>query len=432
MIESLHSSGSAWTLHCSELDHPARMGQGVILPVCMVVTGGAGNLVLDLRVMAEPDQRRTERHLWRLVSQHRPPQQLILPDLSDWDKEHWQGFSRQLPCAVRFVPINQLRLPSNLAGEVSREVKRNLRLLPLESAADRNLAGVALVEGARHLSSFEQKRRYLNKALVLAPGNREARMELAGGAFSDGDYGEVEKQCALLLANGLPGPENRESGGWENAEIRLKLRALHLRMLTYWHTGKLEHAVDDAKLLLELNPIDHSGVRFLCPLLCLLAEQDEEARQFFDFYERYYQNDFPDPALLFAWGLVLWRTGAEEEALEKYAAAMVQNLFIAPLLLDLPEPPPDLFLGGDRADPEYAEEFCDSFASLWDRDPEARRGLSECFHAAQPLLERLIKVRQRMAGIQDQRYSSDADTLWKRLQREEQQALEIPPSFRAG
>lgn len=429
MIQPLNVRAPAWTVHYTELNEPASTGAGVILPGCLVIVGGNGRTVLDQRVMGEPNQRRVERLLWRLASQHPPPRQLVLPDLEEWSHQGWQGFSRFAKCNVKFVDPAQLRLPSSLAEEVPEAIARELEFLSLESAGERAQAAVALAESSRHLRSPRQRLRYLKRGLELSPAHPTVHFNMAEYCFQESDYPAALQHCAVILGDSTSRAHHAESEGWDNPRVRLLLKTLMLRMMAAWYSGQLEGAITDARRLLEQDPSDHGGVRFLFPLLCLLAEHDEEAIQFFEAYGERYQHDFPDPALLFGWGLTLWRVGDENGALEKYRLGMLQNLFIAPLLLEMPDPPMDIHFGNDRAEPEFAEEFCDSFAQLWDRDPEARRGLKECLALIEPQLKEIVSLRRRMVSLQDQRYSSKAERDWKRLQLAEQKIYETELQF---
>jgi hypothetical protein len=146
-----------------------------------------------------------------------------------------------------------------------------------------------------------------------------------------------------------------------------------------------------------------------------MLHQSEPAAEFYARYKKAFPDDLEDPGFLFGWGVSLFEADDESGAATKLQAAMLQNIYIAPLLLDLPEPSPDLWQHHDRGELSYALEFVDSFGSLWERDAAAARFLRETYTEMLPRLQRLIEIRSRMAEIQDQRYEPDHKRIWEEL-----------------
>ncbi len=103
---------------------------------------------------------------------------------------------------------------------------------------------------------------------------------------------------------------------------------------------------------------------------------------------------------------------------------MVQNLYLAPLLLDLPEPSPEIWQHNERGDLQYAADFVNSFGVLWERDAAAARFLREVYLEEVPHLEQLISLRQKMADFQDQRYEPKHRELWQSFLDQEKALLE--------
>jgi len=171
------------------------------------------------------------------------------------------------------------------------------------------------------------------------------------------------------------------------------------------------------KELLALNPVDHQGARFLIPMLHLLAESPERAAAFFAGYQEKYPRDFAEPSFLFGWGLCLSLEGREAEARGKYIEGILKNIYLAPMLLELNEPPRNIWFPNDRAEPNYAAEFVESYAVLWDREPGALRLLREVYQSAIPLVEKIVRHREQMMDFQDQRYEPDYKDAWQELVR---------------
>ena len=102
---------------------------------------------------------------------------------------------------------------------------------------------------------------------------------------------------------------------------------------------------------------------------------------------------------------------------------MIQNLYIAPLLLDVPEPAPDIWQHNDRGDLQYAVDFLNSFGLLWERDAAAVRFLREMYTEATPFLDKLIALRQYMEDFQDHRYEPRHREIWHSLVEREQELI---------
>ena len=188
--------------------------------------------------------------------------------------------------------------------------------------------------------------------------------------------------------------------------------------MTEWHQGRFSETAKDLQRLLGLNPSDNQGVRFLIPLVHLLGEDDPKALKSLSEYDLYYPDDYCEPALLFGKGLALWRAGDEVGAQEAYQAAMLKNLYIAPLLLDLHTPPAEIWHPNDRSEIGYAQDFMQSYAILWDRDPAGLRFLRESVAGIWQVLERVISLRRQMSEWQDQRYDRNFKTRWKEMQKQ--------------
>ena len=117
------------------------------------------------------------------------------------------------------------------------------------------------------------------------------------------------------------------------------LRAQHGRLLVSWQKGELNEAVAIGEELLFADPADHSGVRFLGPLLQLSLSQFEAANEFFTWYRQSYPDDLEDPGIYFGGALTLFEFDDESGAIERYKRGMLQNFIGAPLA-HLPEPSP--------------------------------------------------------------------------------------------
>jgi hypothetical protein len=223
-----------------------------------------------------------------------------------------------------------------------------------------------------------------------------------------------------VIARETPRWQAQPPQWWSNRETRLLLRAMYGRAMTLWHQGAYGEAALQFDALLSLNPRDNQGVRFFIPLLHLLNEESQSASIYFACYAEKYPHDYPEPSFLFGWGLCLALEGDELSAREKYREAILRNIYIAPMLLEEAEPPRGLWQPNDRAEPNYAAEFIDSYAVLWDRETGAARILREAWRELQPRLAEIVALRERMADFQDQRYEPEYKRLWQKLVEEDE------------
>jgi tetratricopeptide (TPR) repeat protein len=202
---------------------------------------------------------------------------------------------------------------------------------------------------------------------------------------------------------------------WDDPSTRPYLRAIHGRAMTLWHHGHYAEAAAELEGLLEINPRDNQGARFFIPMLRLLAGDLPRAAAAFTSFDASYPGDYPEPALLFGRALCLSLEGDEAAARAKYREGILQNIYIAPLLLEEPAPPRAIWLPNDRADPTYASEFLDSYAVLWDSESGSLRLLREVWTAITPQIHTLVAHRRHMLDVQDQRYDPDFKTLWQTM-----------------
>jgi hypothetical protein len=148
----------------------------------------------------------------------------------------------------------------------------------------------------------------------------------------------------------------------------------------------------------------------------MLAEEFDAAEAAYEAYEKNYPGDYAEPAIHFGWALMHAHFGHDVESIARYRIAILKNIYIAPLLLDVPAPPEQaIWQPSDRAEIGYAREFIESYAVLWDRVPSALRLLREALDDSQERLDEIVALRLRMFDFQDQRYEPDYKRLWQEL-----------------
>ena len=243
----------------------------------------------------------------------------------------------------------------------------------------------------------------------------EARIELADADYQAARWEESRRGYQEIIDRERRRWNGESPDWWKDPETRPFLRALYGRAMTEWQRGCFPQTAKDLSIILKKNPADNQGVRFLIPLVHLLAENDAGALEALADYEKNYPGDYCEPSMLFGKGLALWKAGDEEKAGEAYRSGMLRNLHIAPLLLDQPLPPSDLWQPNDRAELSYAQDFIQSYATLWDRDAASLRFLREVQERHAEDIARLMALRRTMHDWQDQRYERNYREEWKKL-----------------
>jgi tetratricopeptide (TPR) repeat protein len=418
MISPLRATKEVWAFDWFDLNVPIQFGSMFILPTCLYVIHQHTRMLLGHEFIRELDQRRAEIFLHRAFQEKGAPDELLVPDVDEWDETVWQSFSKEYQCQINLVDTEPAE---DEAGEEERIESQLSSLVagPAESLlATQGATFVAqgLVKAVRHMRSREKQRALLAKALDLAEHLPEALVELADLDLQEGNLDDAAEGFAKAAEAAAPFHVQGQPSYY--------LRAQHGRLLTCWQRGELNEAIAIGEELLFSDPTDHSGVRFLVPLLQLSLSQFEAANEFFTWYRQSYPDDLEDPGFYFGWALTLFEFDEESSAIERYKRGMLQNLYLAPLLLDLPEPSPELWQHNERGDYNYAIDFVESFGTVWERDASATRFLRELYVSLLPLIDDLIEVRRQMAELQDNRYEPNHRKIWNRLVVEEQRQVE--------
>jgi tetratricopeptide (TPR) repeat protein len=407
-----------WTFDWFDLDVPIQFGSMFILPTCFYVLHRQTRVLIGHEFVRELDQRRVELFLHRIFQERGAPDKLLVPDLDEWEEGVWQTLSREYQCQINLIDTE----PTEEEAREREGVESQLSNL-IAGSADNLLTthghifvAQGLTKSIKHMRSLEKQRALLNKALELSPNLPEALVELAELELQEGNLDTASEEFAKAIEFAAPFQIEGEFSPF--------LRAQHGRMLTAWQKGELAEAIAVGEELLFADPADHSGVRFLVPLLQLSLNQFEAANEFFAWYRQSYPNDLEDPGFCFGWAITLFETDEETAAIEKYKRGMLHNLYIAPLLLDLPEPSPEIWQHNERGDFNYAAQFVDSFGGIWERDPAALRFLRELYVSMLPHLDGLIDLRRQMAELQDHRYEPNHRKLWDSLLAEEDRQVQ--------
>jgi tetratricopeptide (TPR) repeat protein len=418
MIQPLDSARNSWRLLWIDLEEPvpapAQSGEAgtgdYCLPTCLLVTTASGKPLCPPEILEELDQPRAEQLLGRLFDEHGTPDRLTIAESSDWDTEAWRSFAIDCRIEIAFGAF-----PEAKPGELVQVGHRIAQRLRGESFHSPGAIARGLVATARRLRSPERKSAHLRKAIEQDAECVLARIELADADYQSARWNEARRGYQEVTEREERRWRGETPEWWEDHETRPYMRALYGRAMTEWHQGRFAETAKDLEKLLNLNPRDNQGVRFLIPLVHLLGDDDAKALKSLEEYDRNYPDDYCEPSLLFGKGLALWRLGDDEPASAAYRAAMLQNLYITPMLLDLPTPSADIWHPNDRSEIGYAQDFMQSYAILWDREPAATRFISELHVEVAPEIEKILTLRRTMADWQDQRYDRDFKANWKAM-----------------
>ncbi len=411
MIQPLKSAKTSWTLFWVDLEEPLPSGPDFILPTLMIVTDARGVPVAAPEMLEELDQARVEDFLAALIDRLGAPDRLLVGESEDWDPDEWQDFAEDYRIQLQFTKFN-------------RRDGKDIQILTQKFSENHGAAepvtggevAAGLLNTALRVRSETKKIALLKKAIDNDADCARARIELADAEFRGGDWTASLRAYDEVIDREGPRWSGRSPQWWTDLETRPYLRAIFGRAMTLWHQQRYPGAAETLADLLEINPRDNQGARFLGPMVHMLADEFDAAQAAFEAYEKNYPGDYAEPSFLFGWALLHASFGHDAESLARYRAAILKNIYIAPLLLETPAPP-DQFIWqpSDRAEMHYAREFIESYAMLWDRVPAAFRLLREAAEEMAPRVEEIVALRLRMFDFQDQRFEPDYKRLWQDL-----------------
>jgi tetratricopeptide (TPR) repeat protein len=411
MIQPIKSAKTSWTVFWVDLEEPLALGPDFILPTLMIVTDARGVPIAGPEVLEELDQVRVEDFLASLVERLGAPDRLLIGESEEWDQEAWQDFADDYRLNIQFTRFNR-----HDGKDIQVLTQKFAQTQGGPETATAGDVAAGLLNTALRVRSETKKIALLKKAIDNDADLSRARIELADAEFRAGDWSKSLRAYDEVIAREYPRWSGRSPQWWADLETRPYLRAIYGRAMTLWHQQRYPGAAETLADLLEINPLDHQGARFLVPMVHMLGDEFDAAQMAFDAYEKAYPGDYAEPSFLFGWGLLHAYFGRDAESLARYHAAILKNIYVAPLLLDAPAPPEQaIWQPSDRAEIGYAREFMESYAVLWERVPAGFRLLREALEDAQPRIEEIVELRVRMFDFQDQRYEPDYKRKWNEL-----------------
>ena len=228
---------------------------------------------------------------------------------------------------------------------------------------------------AMEAPSEAEELKLLEKALKLDAGNVDVLLALLRyETFSPAE--EIQfLQNLVQLAEMRLGPKAfKELAGafWGFHETRPYMRARERLAEALRHAGRHDEAIAEWNAMLELNPGDNQGVRYLLLPALLTLNRLEAARKLFE----QYPGDLEFNAV-FAWGRVLERFLAEDlpGAVAALAAARKQNPHLQVYVKghrQIPKTMPEAYAPGSK---EESVCYAEVVRAAWEKHPAALKWL---------------------------------------------------------
>ncbi|CAA9389896.1 MAG: hypothetical protein AVDCRST_MAG93-9669 [uncultured Chloroflexia bacterium] len=213
------------------------------------------------------------------------------------------------------------------------------------------------------------------EALALSPDCADAYVLLAQEtAKTPREACELYRQGVAAGERAL-GPEIFEEDAghfWGIVETRPYMRAREGLAHVLWHLGEHRAAIDHLKAMLQLNPGDNQGLRYVLAQQLLETGADAELSQLLEQYP-----DDAGAAWVYTRALAAFRQlGATPTANAALADALTTNQFVPAYLLGrkrLPQRLPEYIGFGDENE---AIEYAAHGAAAWHKTPGALEWLS--------------------------------------------------------
>ena len=260
---------------------------------------------------------------------------------------------------------------SNPGAFDPRSILRSLeRSLAAKSAAPSAQAQELYYE-AMDAPTAAKQLKLLKQALELDPGNVDALLALLPHEpFALGEEIECLQSLVQLAARRLGPDAFQEFKGafWGFHETRPYMRARARLAEVLHHAGRYEEAIAEWTALLELNPHDNQGLRYLLLPALLRANHLEAARKLIAAYS----GEVPY-SVVFAWSHVLERYLSEDlpGAVTALAVARKQNPHMQVYLKghrEIPKTTPAAYAPGSK---DEAICFAGVLRSAWAKHPTA-------------------------------------------------------------
>ena len=224
---------------------------------------------------------------------------------------------------------------------------------------------------------------YMGHALLQAGKNRSAL-----SAYERG----------IALGEAAIPADYKGTLSWYELSNRPFLRALHGAALAQLRLKKRKPAISLMERMLSLNPDDNQGVRYLLGSEYLRNREVEKAR----FLLESWADDYPPCA--YDLSLLLFRQNKYGAAATRLRRAFTANFYVAEILCGHPDPAPlSIWHGSNRATPDLARDYVQTYGKLWHDTADALPFLHWLYHHPKVMAERaaLLECREQLEWERD-------------------------------
>jgi tetratricopeptide (TPR) repeat protein len=161
-------------------------------------------------------------------------------------------------------------------------------------------------------------------------------------------------------------PESFEGNiRWGFTENRPFLRSLHSVALNHAYDGNYKQSIELFEQILDYNPDDNQGVRYLIGDLYFLQNNFTKAKQF-------YADNLDYPPYLYSYGLMQYALGNYIKAITYLRKGILNNIYISDILLSKqPIIPYQIWHASNYEMPETAYSYLEFMTFKWINYPDA-------------------------------------------------------------
>lgn len=172
---------------------------------------------------------------------------------------------------------------------------------------------------------------------------------------------------------------------WGFTENRPYLRALHSVALDYVYEHDYKAALGLLEKILQYNPDDNQGVRYITGDLYFLQNSYKKA-------QTTYEENIDYPPYLYSYGLMHYALGNYAKAITFFRKGILSNIYISDYLrMKIPLIPYEIWHATNFEMPETAYAYTDLMFPRWMNYPEALE-LLQFLHLADPSHSEIQKV----------------------------------------
>jgi len=270
-----------------------------------------------------------------------------------------------------------------------------------------------------HSGNLRDAEEYFRQALAIDPELGDAYNGLGTILYFQQRLAEAEAmfRTALVKARAELGTDKpRAFQWWGEISTRPYMRARHNLGLVFWRQGKLNEAIREFQQLLQRNPRDNQGARYVIGGLYHLLGEVGKAIQC---YSQADADRFggSDPHTEFNWGLAEFQTKRYDDSVRHYRCAFFLNPYLPQVVLYRNVIPMDIWHGTNLAEPNYALDYWENYSQLWIRRPQAVTFLRFVYEddAVQTEMQEVQEIRRKLGTEKSIRARSPLVDEWQRL-----------------